>query len=649
VAAAGCLYMVTSMSAGRGESAATTLRRTVEAPLVERSSTDSGQFERFVLSPIEGVGLSTVRSGRPIAVAAIVIDQRLELELEYGHDGFQDICEYIALRVGEQLGEHVAWQFDERLVIFADALDQRAGDGLSRLGKILGSHLVVAGVRQRIEYSVVWCELAADQRLSDAYELTSRMALARSGQRRAAFKVSLPAAAERADRLPPPAAKWRPSKRMRIAGQIASTWLAGLLLPFLLYFASARLWTDVTNLAYLLVVVALLGTSASIWIEWLLARRPLNIPQPIFGPPPPATALIAAYLPNETETVLETIRAVLASDYRGPLQVLLVYNSPVRVPVEDELYRLAQEDPRLQLVRVVRSKSKADNINTGLNYVTGRYIGVFDADHCPDPDAFTRADRWLSNGTDVVQGRCVVRNGEDSLVAKTVAVEFESIYGLAHPGRARLHQWGIFGGSNGYWRTEVLREIRMDASMLTEDIDSATRAVIAGYRIDSDPELVSRELATTRLVQLWNQRLRWAQGWHQVSKRRLPQFLRSPHLNVRQKVGATHLFLWREIYPWISIQMIPIIAFWFFDRREIDWFVPVFVATTALTMLTGPVQTILSYQVANSETKKHPKWFFMFAIVEALGYQELRNTIGRVAQLKDLAGENEWKVTARLR
>jgi hypothetical protein len=85
------------------------------------------------------------------------------------------------------------------------------------------------------------------------------------------------------------------------------------------------------------------------------------------------------------------------------------------------------------------------------------------------------------------------------------------------PIRARLHDFGIFGGSNGYWKARLLHETRMYAFMPTEDIDSSLRALLDGHRIASDPFLVSRELAPVTVRALWNQRMRWAQGWFQVS------------------------------------------------------------------------------------------------------------------------------------
>ena len=87
-----------------------------------------------------------------------------------------------------------------------------------------------------------------------------------------------------------------------------------------------------------------------------------------------------------------------------------------------------------------------------------RHVAVL-ADHQPQPDSFTRAWRWLSNGYDVVQGHCLVRNGAESWVARLIAVEFEAIYAVAHPGRARLHDFGVFGGSNGYWQADLLRRL----------------------------------------------------------------------------------------------------------------------------------------------------------------------------------------------
>jgi len=436
-------------------------------------------------------------------------------------------------------------------------------------------------------------------------------------------------------------------QRGRTAFQIAVTLLVGFALPYLAYWASDQAGFDLASVMYVVVVVALVVTGALIWAEGIAALRSDDPPD---DPPdhPAASAIIAAYLPNEAATIVETLEAFFRIDYPGRLQVILAYNTPTPHPVEQTLAELARTNPDFVAFRVDDSTSKAQNVNAALAIVEGEFVGVFDADHHPDPSSFARAWRWIAGGADVVQGHPVVRNGDASWVARTVAVEFEAIYSVSHPGRSRLHGFGIFGGSNGFWRTPLLRSIRMRGRMLTEDIDSSLRVVEEGGRIVSDPKLVSRELATTTLAQLWNQRMRWAQGWFQVSLRHTGRALRSPHLSVRQKLGFLHLLAWREIYPWLSLQMFPIIAYWTVGAdRSLDWFVPILVLTTVFTLSVGPSQTWFSYHLAAPEIRARGGWFLLYLLVASVFYTEFKNLIARVAQVKEVMGDRQWKVTPR--
>jgi cellulose synthase/poly-beta-1,6-N-acetylglucosamine synthase-like glycosyltransferase/DNA-binding response OmpR family regulator len=461
----------------------------------------------------------------------------------------------------------------------------------------------------------------------------------------------LPAYAELASGRPVRAARpWL--ERLRVPLQIAVTVVLGMVAPYVGYLLAHSAGIDAVSVAYVVVVASLLVTGVAIWVEGLLALDPV---QPPPAPAeldddaehPPATALIAAYLPNEAATVVETVEAFLRVDYPGDLQVVLAYNTPVDLPVEAVLARIAERDPRLVLVRVAGSTSKAQNVNAAMAVVTGEFTGVFDADHHPEPDSFRRAWRWLADGYDIVQGHPVVRNGDASWVARMVAVEFEMIYGVSHPGRAKLHGFGIFGGSNGYWRTELLRQTRFRGSMMTEDIDSALRVVEAGFRIGSDPYLITRELAPTTLPQLWNQRMRWAQGWFQVSLGHLRAGLRSRTLTPQQKFGFLFLLGWREVYPWLSLQMFPVVAFYLTVGRELDWFVPVFVLTTLFTTTVGPSQTLFAYRQADPEIRRHGRWFLAYLVLATVFYTEWKNVIGRVAQVKQVMRESSWKVTPR--
>src|SRR5262249_41383350 len=151
------------------------------------------------------------------------------------------------------------------------------------------------------------------------------------------------------------------------------------------------------------------------------------------------TALIPAWLPNEHRDLATTLRWFLDLPYPGEMRIICAYNSDRPYPpVEAELEEMARLDPRLSIMRVRGSRSKAQNLNAALRHVTTDMVAVFDADHHPEPDALGRASHWIAAGWDGVQGRCTVRPGPHPTgLQRLVAVEFETIYGVAHPGRAR--------------------------------------------------------------------------------------------------------------------------------------------------------------------------------------------------------------------
>lgn len=440
--------------------------------------------------------------------------------------------------------------------------------------------------------------------------------------------------------------------RWSTGNQVLLATVGALVAPYLALVGLYAVGLDLSGVLYWVVVGSLALTAAMIWAETSHALDPQR-PSGRAGTTPRATAVIAAYLPNEEATILETLRHFLAQRTNGdrdPVQVVLAYNTPFPLPVEDDLARLAEQHPDLVVLKVPDSTSKAQNVNAALHVAEGEVIGIFDADHHPMPAAFDRAWEWLGDPeqpADVVQGHCVIRNGEESALAKLVAVEFEQVYAVSHPGRATLHGFGIFGGSNGFWRAAALERIRLRGSFLTEDIEASMRVLAAGGRIVNDPGLLSRELAPETPQALWKQRMRWAQGWFQVSLRHLGPILRSHELSVRQKLGATYLLGWREVYPWVSILTWPLLGFLAWRDGGLDLGSPFFLLVTLLVTVSGPLQSLAAYRLATPEVRRHGRWFLGAAVANLLFYTEAKNLVNRVAQLKQLRGEHQWVVTPR--
>ena len=199
---------------------------------------------------------------------------------------------------------------------------------------------------------------------------------------------------------------------------------------------------------------------------------------------------------SSTDTVAQVNYALDEIVYpRDKLRICLVYNTPKPIePLETELLEMEAANPILRVIKVIGSKSKADNLNFFFTLDTGADItAIFDCDHFPHPhNPRWAAERFISDPTvDIVQGRCVVYNTDETWFTKMIAIEFDKIYAVSHPGRSRLFGFGLFCGSNGYWKTELLRPHKMHGHMLCEDIDSALRAYGKGRRAVHDMNVKS--------------------------------------------------------------------------------------------------------------------------------------------------------------
>jgi cellulose synthase/poly-beta-1,6-N-acetylglucosamine synthase-like glycosyltransferase len=364
-------------------------------------------------------------------------------------------------------------------------------------------------------------------------------------------------------------------------------------------------------------------------------------------PVPRCSFLLAAYLPNEQEIILETLEHILLNVQRPPdgIEVVLAYNTPHDLSIEENLRRLAQVYPELKLLRVEGSRSKAENLNAAFELVTGEITCILDADHHPAPDCLFRAWHWIEQGYDVVQGRSIIRNHQENLLTQTIAIEFEMIYGIVHSAKSFLTDSSIFGGSNGYWRTEVLKQIRFNAAMLTEDIDASMRTLLQGYRILHDRSIISTELAPVDLKSFWFQRKRWAQGWLEVALKYQRQLWNSDKLSLVQKAFWIYLLYYCEFYSLVAIQIIPIVLSLSLSDGTIPdnlnnylWF------STMISFIGGVYQTLATAKVAQV---RYPLYYYVNHVLMLVPYIFFKNIIAIVAIYDHVRGHSSWLVTPR--
>jgi cellulose synthase/poly-beta-1,6-N-acetylglucosamine synthase-like glycosyltransferase len=385
--------------------------------------------------------------------------------------------------------------------------------------------------------------------------------------------------------------------------------------------------------------------------RWFLRTEAPNPSVPIVpaGELPFVSVLVAAYLPNEQEIILETLEHWLTQvePPEAGWEVILAYNTPYSLPIEANLQRLAQQFPALVLLPVAHSTSKAENLNAALQQVRGMMTCIFDADHRPASDCLLRAWGWLRQGHyDGVQGRNTIRNYSDNWLTSIVAVEFECIYGVNHYGRSLLADTALFGGSNGYWHTPAIRTIGFHAERLTEDIDATLRALLRGYRIVHDPEIITTELAPVTLRSLWLQRQRWSQGWMEVSARYLRRIMRSPRLDPFQKICWVIMLLYSLYFHPIIWQIVPLSLSLFLVSPAHNTAPGIWnLAATNVLILSMVVQVVVATRVLPAERLSWQHGL-RFCLLSPL-YFWLKSSIVIAAFYNYLCGSRTWHVTCR--
>lgn len=416
--------------------------------------------------------------------------------------------------------------------------------------------------------------------------------------------------------------------------QVAAVVLLGLGVPFAAYVGLAANGIDISWWVAVTIAGGLSLSAIASVVDAVVARRLEPLPEPTGIAPPGATAVITAHLPEDAPHLLETVRCFQDLDYPR-LEILVAYSTYLPLPIERALVELGNADARVVPIRVEGSTSKAQNVNVALAHAHGAFIGMFDADHRPAPDAFRRAWRWLSSGDDIVQGHSVVRNGTAGHVTRLAAVDAEIVQAVGEPARARMHGFGLFGSANGFWRTDLLQHLRLRGRSLTEDVETSLRVLAAGGSVRNDPGLVSHQLApiTWRRHAVW--RMRQARGGARMPMRELTRWLASDKLRLRTKLGLVDLVLRRSVGPWFAWQIVPLVAFWAWQGSLDRNLTPIAALVGLYVLTSGCLQALLAYGVSDRSVRR-PWWFLAYLAEAPLFYTELNRMIARVAQVRAL-------------
>lgn len=380
---------------------------------------------------------------------------------------------------------------------------------------------------------------------------------------------------------------------------------------------------------------------------------------------PTVTVLVPVY--NEKQTILNTVKALLHSEYKNMNVVVIndgstdetlqnmidafdlvpaVYAGTPRL-VSGDIKEYFASDMYPQLIVVDKEHTgKGESLNIGINVACQSSLFLtIDADTIIEADAIKRmiTSMLLHNHTIVEGGSvniandCVIKNGRiiekrmpKMLVPAMQSCEYLRAYLFGRIG------WNYLGGNIILPGTLTLLDSRLvfESGGFPQKALSEDMQLIVGlhyrllrqkktYRIGYTPAAYAWTIAPSNLAALWSQRKRWHQGL-------LQSLLRYWFMVLNPRYGL----LGMVVFPffWIGEFASPVIEFaayifvgLSYYYHIIDWtyillfFAAGFGLSTFITITTA-LMNFISFNVYG---KTSDMWkFFIMAIVENFGYRQ---------------------------
>jgi cellulose synthase/poly-beta-1,6-N-acetylglucosamine synthase-like glycosyltransferase len=259
---------------------------------------------------------------------------------------------------------------------------------------------------------------------------------------------------------------------------------------------------------------------------------------------PRYTILVPAY--QEASVVGKLLDNLGRLDYpAAKLEVLLLLEEG-----DDETIAAAKASQPPEFVRFIivpagDPKTKPKACNVGLNFATGDFLVIYDAEDRPDPDQLRKVVTAFGEAPPnvaCVQARLNYFNATWNILTRLFTLEYSYWFDYMLPGLDALGLPIPLGGTSNHFRTDLLRQLgAWDPWNVTEDADLGIRATAQGYRVRVI-ESTTWEEACSEWKAWIRQRTRWIKGYMVttlVHSRHPYRFLRS--CGVRGTLGLVGL------------------------------------------------------------------------------------------------------------
>ncbi len=257
--------------------------------------------------------------------------------------------------------------------------------------------------------------------------------------------------------------------------------------------------------AFMIVATALvvIRTLIVVWLAYRFRRRPrAEFAEPV-------SVVIAAY--NEGKVIANTLRALLTTDYKGDVEVIVVDDGS-RDETATEVQQIAAADSRVRLLQQQNS-GKARALQRALSAVRRGIVVFIDADTQCQRDTLPRLlEPFADAGVGAVSGHAKVGNLR-RFIARCQALEYTCGFNLDRRAYNRWNCITVVPGAISAVRKEAIDEAGgLSLQTLAEDTDLTLSLHKYRQRIVYVPDAIAWTEAPESVGTLARQRSRWAYG-----------------------------------------------------------------------------------------------------------------------------------------
>lgn len=255
--------------------------------------------------------------------------------------------------------------------------------------------------------------------------------------------------------------------------------------------------------------------------------------------------LLACY--NESETVQDTLSSVLSLEY--PEKEIIIINDGSSDNTAEIIYEF-KKNHDFKFVDLEVNRGKANALNEGIKQASYEYVMCLDADTVIDDDApFYMIEDFKKNPKlGAVTGNPRIRN-KSSILGKIQTIEYASIIGCIKRSQSLAGAINTISGVFALFKKSALKDVGYwDTDMITEDIAVSWKLHLFDYEIKYEPRALCWMLVPETIGGLWKQRVRWAQGGHEV-------LLRDFWSTIKTKKLSLYILMFEQIasITWVYI------------------------------------------------------------------------------------------------